>query len=336
VCVLGAEGGIAGVLNRRWLDLNRPDAACWAEIAKAPGAALGSCRKMLSSEEAEAAVRILKSAGVRCFFYIGGNDSMDTALKMSQAAERLYYELHVAGIPKTIDNDLPHIDHCPGFASAARYFAQSTIDLGADIRALPTPVSVIEVLGRNAGWLAAATLAARRDPDDAPHLIYVPEAPLSAERFLGDVQSVYDRLGWVVAAVSEGVTDEHGESWGSAGGRVSVDGFGHPLPGDVAANLAALIKSRLGLRARSEKPGGRFAARWALQGNTGFMASIERVSDQPYQVRYHAVALSRVANVERPLPSGYLAADGRGIEDSYRTYLEPLLGGPLTHYARLR
>jgi 6-phosphofructokinase 1 len=355
--VWGAEGGIAGVLRERWLDLNRPDAARWAEIANAPGAALGSCRKMLSAEEAEAAVRILKSADIRYFFYIGGNDSMDTAMKMARAAESLRYELHVAGIPKTVDNDLPGTDHCPGFGSAARYFAQTAIDLGTDIRSLPPPVTILETMGRNTGWLAAATIAARAEEDDAPHLIYVPEAPLAADRFLEDVQAVYDRLGWVVVAVSEGVTDEKGESWSTAGGGVAVDGFGHPLPGDVAANLASAVKNRLGLRARSEKPGlcgracslmvspvdraeaeavGRFAATRALAGSTGFMASIERTSSRPYAAGCRCVPLADVANVEKFLPAGYVAERGNDIEESYREYVEPLLGGPLRRYARLR
>ncbi len=354
--IWGARGGIAGVLKSRWLDLRQPGRRLWEGIKVAPGSALGSCRKMLSSEEAEQAVRILRENEARYFFYIGGNDSMDTALKMSQAARSLGYELYVAGIPKTIDNDLPATDHCPGFGSAARYIAQSAVDLGVDIRSLPTPVSVLEVMGRNAGWLTAATVLARQDPDDAPHLIYVPEAPLSAARFLRDVKSVYERQGWVVAAVSEGVKDEAGRSWGVARGAAAVDGFGHALPGDVATTLAGLVTRELGLRARSEKPGlcgrasallasevdrreaeqvGRFAFRHASEGNTGFMATIRRESDHPYAAGYGAAPLEEVANLERPLPLEYLNAERNGIEAKYIAYVAPLAGGPLLRHARL-
>jgi len=354
--VWGARGGITGVLEDSWFDLGEPSREVWEEIAVSPGAALGSCRKRLSPEEAVQAVRTLRAKDIRYFFYIGGNDSMDTALKMFHAADSLNYELHVAGIPKTIDNDLPLTDHSPGFGSAARYIAQSALDLGVDIRSLPTPVSVLEVMGRNAGWLTAATMLSRRDPDDAPHLIYVPEVPLSAEKFLRDVKEVYDRQRWVVAAVSEGLRDDAWQSWGGLRPDAATDGFGHALPGDVATNLAGLVTAELGLRARSEKPGlcgracslmaslvdrreaeeiGRFGLAWAMKGNSGFMASIRRTSLAPYTVAYDAVPLDSVANVERPLPLEYLTRDRNGINEMYRTYAEPLIGGPLVRYARL-
>jgi ATP-dependent phosphofructokinase / diphosphate-dependent phosphofructokinase len=352
----GARNGITGVLQRRWIDLRNVNDGLWKEIAGSPGAALGSCRKMLSSEEAAEAVRALRENDVRYFFYIGGNDSMDTALKMSRAASTLHHEMVCCGIPKTVDNDLPCTDHCPGFGSAARYIAQATLDLGMDTRSLPPPVSIIEVMGRTAGWLTAATLLARRNPDDAPHLIYVPELPLRRERFLSDVQRVYTRLGWAVVAVSEGVRNEAGESWGVRRDETTRDGFGHPLPGDLAAGLATLVTSELGLRARSEKPGllGRaseltvsrtdrneaeevaaFAFSWAMKGNTGFMASIQREPGPAYEVSYSAVPLDSVANGTRLLPLDYVAAGGSDIKQEYRAYVEPLIGAPLAQYASL-
>jgi 6-phosphofructokinase 1 len=310
---------------------------------------------MLDPEEAARAVEILRGLGARYFFYIGGNDSMDTALKMSAAAAAMNYELVVAGIPKTIDNDLPRTDHCPGFGSAARYFAQSALDLGADVRGLPPPVSILEVMGRNAGWLAAATVAARESEDDAPQLIYVPEVPLGAERFLADVAETYRRRGWVVAAVSEGVRDETGRSWGERGGA-AADGFGHALPGGAAAALAGLVTAELGLRARSEKPGlcgrasallaspvdreeaeavARFAVSQAVAGHSGFMAAIVREAGPGYSVHYEREPLAAVANVERRLPLEYLTPEGNDVAGSYRDYVEPLLGGPLRRHARL-
>jgi ATP-dependent phosphofructokinase / diphosphate-dependent phosphofructokinase len=354
--IRGARNGITGVLRDGWIDLTRVSGPLWKQIADSPGSALGSCRRMLSAEEAEQAVRRLKEEDVRYFFYIGGNDSMDTALKMNRAALKLHYELACCGIPKTIDNDLPETDHCPGFGSAARYIAQSAVDLGMDIRSLPTPVSILEVMGRNAGWLTAATLLARRNPDDAPHLIYVPEIPLTRERFLNDVQNVYDRLGWVVAAVSEGLRDEAGESWGVRHGEAAIDGFGHPLPGDVGTTLADLVSSELHLRARSEKPGvlgrsssllvsasdrreaeevGAFAYSWALEDNTGFMAAIERQPGPAYAVAYRAVPLDAVAGQTRLLPQDYVTGGQNDIQPEYRAYAEPLIGGHLTQYPSL-
>jgi 6-phosphofructokinase len=354
--IWGARNGILGVLKNQYSDLRKPGDQLWKRIVDSPGAALGSCRKMLSVEEATEAVRTLREKDVRYFFYIGGNDSMDTALKMNQAASELHYEMICCGIPKTIDNDLPSTDHCPGFGSAARYIAQSAMDLGMDIRSLPTPVSILEVMGRSAGWLTAATMLARRHSDDAPHLIYVPERPLARKTFLDDVQNAYDRLGWVVVAVSEGVTDEDGTSWGASRNATLKDGFGHPMVGDVAATLANLVTSEIGLRARSEKPGllgrssvimasatdrreaeevGAFGASWALEGNTGFMASIQRHSGPAYGVNYAAVPLAAVANQTRLLPLDYVEASGNNIKEAYRAYAEPLAGGSLAQYAWL-
>ncbi len=354
--IWGARNGILGVLQDQWIDLSNVGGQLWKQIAASPGSALGSCRKMLSAEEANEAVRALREKSVRYFFYIGGNDSMDTALKMNRAALAMGYEMACCGIPKTIDNDLPLTDHCPGFGSAARYIAQSTTDLGMDVRSLPTPVSILEVMGRDAGWLVAATLLARRNPDDAPHLIYVPELPLPREKFLDDVQNAYDRRGWVVVAVSEGIKDETGESWGAKRNETTTDGFGHRLPGDVAATLAGLVTTELGLRARSEKPGllgrssammvsptdrreaeevGAFGFSWAMKGNTGFMASIERQPGAAYAVTYGAVPLQAVANQTRLLPLEYVTGSRNDIKEEYRAYAEPLVGGPLAPYACL-
>ncbi len=354
--IWGARNGITGVLQDRLINLTNVSSQLWRQIADSPGSALGSCRKMLSAEEATKAVCALKEKDVRYFFYIGGNDSMDTALKMNQAATDMHYELVCCGVPKTVDNDLPRTDHCPGFGSAARFIAQSAADLGMDIRSLPTPVSILEVMGRDAGWLVAATLLARRNPDEAPHLIYVPELPLARDKFLNDVQSVYDRLGWVVVAVSEGVKDEAGESWGGRRNEKTADDFGHRLPGDVAATLASMVTSELGLRARSEKPGllgrssaamvsptdrreaeevGAFACSLAVKGYSGFMVSIERQPGASYGVIYSAVPLETVANQTRLLPLNYVTDSQNDIKAEYRAYAEPLIGGPLAQYARL-
>jgi 6-phosphofructokinase 1 len=354
--VWGAKGGIAGLLSETFIDLRAQPEGIWDGIRVAPAAALGSCRKKLTEEDVARAVELCRKHDIRYFLYVGGNDSMDTANKLSKAAQASGYEMLVAGVPKTIDNDLPETDFCPGYGSCARCYAQSMIDLGMDIRSLPTPVSVMEVMGRSAGWLTAATVLARREPDDAPHLIYVPEVRLSRDKLLRDVQEVYDRQGWVVIAVSEGLRDEHGESLSIPTGKVAADGFGHRMVGDVAPTLARLIMDELGLRARNEKPGliarasshhvstvdraaaegvGRFAAQQVLAGESDFMAAIRRENNDPLEVSYLPAPLEKVANVERLLPADYLAAEGNDIADRFREYVEPLVGGELRRYARL-
>lgn len=354
--IWGARRGAEGLLREDFVDLGARPRAIWDEIRLAPAAALGSCRKKMGQEDVARAVEICRKHDVRYFFTIGGNDSMDTAHKVATAAQAMGYQMHAAGIPKTVDNDLPETDFCPGYGSCARFIAQATVDLGTDIRSLPTPVSIMEVIGRNAGWTAAAAMLARREPDDAPHLIYVPEVRLSTEKFLRDVKEVYDRQGWVVAVASEGLCDEHGRPIGPALGEAARDAFGHTLPGDVAPALAHLITKELGLRARSEKPGllarasshhastvdreaaegvGRFAAGEAFAGATGFMAAIRRRTGEPFRLSFCTVPLEKTANLERLLPGHYLNEAKNNIAESFRQYVEPLVGGPLRRYARL-
>jgi 6-phosphofructokinase 1 len=354
--VWGARGGIAGLLEQDFIDLRAQPRAIWDEIRLAPAAALGSCRKKLNEEDAAQAVEICRNRDIRYFYYIGGNDSMDTADKMAKVAREMGHEMRVAGIPKTVDNDLPETDFCPGYGSCARFVAQAAVDLGMDIRSLPTPISVMEVIGRHAGWTAAAALLARQAPDDAPHLIYVPEIPFRMANFLRDIQDAYDRRGWVVAVVSEGLRDEHGRLLSTASGEAAADGFGHMLPGDVASALAHTIARELGLRARSEKPGliarasshhvsavdreaaegvARFAVQHAVAGATGFMAAIWRESSRPLRVSFQSAPLEKTANVERLLPREHIDEAGNNVAESFREYVEPLIGGPLRRYARL-
>jgi 6-phosphofructokinase len=352
--IWGARNGITGVLQDRWIDLRTIGEEFWKQIIGSPGAALGSCRKRLSAENTVKVVSTLRRKDVHYFFYIGGNDSMDTVLKMSRVSQELHYDMVCCGIPKTVDNDLPYTDHCPGFGSAARYIAQSAADLGMDVHSLPTPVSILEVMGRDTGWLTAATVLARRNPEGAPHLIYIPEVPLTRDRFLNDVHQVYAQFGWAVVAVSEGVRNDDGESWGGVDKEKTSDDFGHHLKGDTATTLANLVTSELGLRARSEKPGllgrssmlmvsptdrreaeevGAFGFNWAKKGNSGFMATIERHRGPAYAVHYGAVPLEAVANQTRLLPLNYITDSRNDIREEYRTYAEPLLGGPLMQYA---
>jgi 6-phosphofructokinase 1 len=262
------------------------------------------------------------------------------------------------GIPKTIDNDLPYTDHCPGYASAARFTALSVRDAGRDTEAIGSvdSVKIVETMGRNAGWLTAASALAREDRDDAPHLIYVPDRPLNLDRFLEDVQQVYERLHHVVVAVCEVMRDDKGNVLGESRLPGDVDAFGHPQVGGAADILCQLIKGRLGLKARFDKAGtiqrvfmataspvdvqeaalvGEMAVRHAVEGAGDRMVTLERAADEPYRCTTGLVELAKVANQERPLPDEFLSPSGNDVTAAFIRYAAPLLGGPLPPYVRL-
>ncbi|MGH2411098.1 MAG: diphosphate--fructose-6-phosphate 1-phosphotransferase [Chloroflexota bacterium] len=255
--VLGARYGIQGVLQRDLIDLGAQPAALWSRLRRTPSAALGSCRRKLSAEDRQAILETLIEFQVRYFLYIGGNDSADTALALDRTAREVGYDLHVVSIPKTIDNDLPGTDHCPGYGSAARFIAQSTQDAGLDTEAmrLSDPIKLIEVMGRDAGWLVASATLGKRDEAHAPHLICLPERPLDIDAFLGAVESTYRRHGCAVAVVAETTRDTTGQPLGAADEVLAADAFGHLNLAGGAATLTALIGRRLGIRARFDKPG---------------------------------------------------------------------------------
>jgi 6-phosphofructokinase 1 len=341
----GARHGILGVLNEDLLDLDRQEPALVESIARSPGSALGSCRRKVSSADFERVLSVFRAYNIRYFFYNGGNDSMDTALNVARLARQTGYELRVVGIPKTIDNDLAETDHCPGYGSAARFIACALRDIGADIRELPSRVTVVEVMGRNAGWLVAATALARQEPGDPPHLIYLPEHPISAGQFLADVDAVYRRLGYAVVAVCEGQTDEKGEPFGAD--LVVSDGFQHQLTGNLAHVLAQLIARRLKLRARSEKPGllgrssmafvsetdytearlcGQAAVRAGVAGSTDCMITLVREPGEEYRVATALAPLELVANTERLLPAAWIHPSGHDVTPEFLRYVAPLAG----------
>ncbi|MGH2516598.1 MAG: diphosphate--fructose-6-phosphate 1-phosphotransferase, partial [Ktedonobacterales bacterium] len=245
--VYGAHYGIRGVLDDDLLDLRRLPLATWDALRDTPSAALGSCRYKLREDDATRAVERLRQRGIRYFLYIGGNDSADTALRLAEAADALNYDLRVVCAPKTIDNDLPETDHCPGYGSAARFLALATRDSALCTLAMPDhyPVKIIEAMGRDAGWLAAASALGKERDEDPPHLIYFPERPLSDERFLAEVRAVHAAYGYAVVVVAETVRDEQGRALG-AGGSQGADAFGHPLLGGSAQYLTGLVRDRLG------------------------------------------------------------------------------------------
>jgi 6-phosphofructokinase 1 len=357
--VYGSHQGVLGLLRGELFDLTE-QAPPLDELRRTPAALLGSARHRLSEEELDQVLTALRRRDVRYFHVIGGNDSADTGHRLAEASARAGYELHVVTIPKTVDNDLPETDHVPGYGSAARFIAQVTMDAGRDTESIASvdPVKIVEVAGRDAGWLAAAAGLARREDEDAPHLIYTPERPFSIERFLDDVQRSYDRRGRAVVVASEALRDERsGEYLQADGSALYTDSFGHRQLGGVAATLCQAVAGRLGLKAKFDKPGtiqrmltashsevdlaeaeaaGARAVELAAGGLTGAMVTLVRASDAPYRCELGHAPLERIANRVRCLPVEYLSDDGHAVTDAFRAYAEPLLGAPLPRYPRLR
>jgi 6-phosphofructokinase 1 len=356
--VFGARHGIEGVLRQDVLDLRREPDASWQGLLTTPSAALGSCRYRLQPGDAERALEVLRGLGVRYFLYIGGNDSADTAHRIALAAQAADYGLHVVCVPKTIDNDLPATDHCPGYGSAARFIALATMDSALCTAAIPDhyPVKIIEVMGRDAGWLAAAAALGKEREEDAPHLIYVPERPFSRARFLEDVRQTHRAYGYAVVVVAETVRDEEGRALGEVGHQ-GTDAFGHRLVSGAAQALVGLVREELGLRARFDRPGdlqrmssacvsstdrdeayacGRAAVRAAEAGVTDKMVTLVRVPGPAYACSTGLTDLEQVANAQRLLPAAFLDAAGTGVTPAFRDYALPLVGDPLPRHGRLR
>lgn len=356
--VLGALDGTLGILREFLVDLTQEDPAIWKLIQLTPGAALGTSRLKLTDAYYDRILAVLKAHDVRYLCLIGGNDSMDSAHKLARLAEQSGYELLVMGVPKTVDNDLAFTDHCPGYGSAARFVAATVRDTSIDSWSgkLSTPVKIVEIMGRHAGWLTAASALAREStPDGAPHLIYTPERPITVEQFLTDVEKAYRQLGYVVAALAEGVRDPQGELLGTA--VEAVDAFGHRQLGGVSAILAEKVSQALGLKARFEKPDtmqrsssvvistvdraeafrvGQEAVRAMLKDISGKMVTLEREEGPAYHCRTGLVELENVAGVERLLPDAYLNSNGCDVTPAFLDYVRPLIGEPLPPVGFLR
>ncbi|MGH9628914.1 MAG: diphosphate--fructose-6-phosphate 1-phosphotransferase [Bryobacteraceae bacterium] len=341
----GARFGLSGLLQDDFVDLFAQEDSVISALADAPGSAIGSSRRKLTASDYVDVVRVLRRHEVRYFFYAGGNGSMDTALRVERTALDQGYELRVIGIPKTVDNDIALTDHTPGYASAARFSAFAARDIGADNRALPSPITVLEVIGRNVGWIAAATALARSHADDAPHLIYFPERPVSEDRIIADVDSVYRRLGRVVIAVCEGQMNEKGEPFGA---DLSKPGSARDrLASNLGHTLARIISENLGVRARNEKPGllsrsssqfaspadrqeawmcGEAAVQAAAEGLSGKMVTLQREDCDSYKVYTSVVDLGSVAGIERGFPVEWIAESGNDVRAEFLEYARPLIG----------
>ena len=368
--VYAGRNGILGALTEDLIDTSRETKAAIASLCHTPGAAFGSCRYRLKGirehrTEYERLLEVFRAHDIGYFFYNGGGDSQDTAWKVAQLARTRKYPIRCVGIPKTVDNDLPITDNCPGFGSVAKYVATSVLEAGLDVRCMAptsTKVFILEVMGRHAGWIAAAGGLASRSTGEPPHLILFPEISFDTEDFLLQTESCVKKYGYCVVVASEGVRDREGKFLSESGTR---DVFGHAQLGGIAVMLAQLVKDRLGYKnhwavsdylqrsarhiasrtdLRQAYAVGQAAVKLALSGKHAVMPTIVRVSDRPYRWKIGHTDLSRVANRERKMPRRYIRKDGYGITASCRAYLEPLIQGEepppfergLPRYARLR
>ncbi|MBE0541334.1 MAG: 6-phosphofructokinase [Verrucomicrobia bacterium] len=371
--IYGGLNGILGILNKELIDLSREDSTTIEALNYTPGAALGTCRyKINFDNEPVSAARdmdrlfeVFQAHNIRYFLYIGGNDSQDTAGKIHGEAARRQFEMRVIGVPKTIDNDLPHTDHCPGFGSVAKYNAATVMEIAMDVASMATDdgaCCVIEVMGRGAGWIAASTILAKTHPDHAPHLILLPEIPYNEERVLARIRETLNRLHHCIVGVGEGLKRADGSELSADSSR--RDAFGHPVLEGAADHLAEIVHGKLNLKTRTVKLGyaqrcaahyasatdalaaafcGRAAVQAAVGGQSGHMVKIVRLRTNPYQWTTELQPLSDVANVERLIPRDWLTADGLMPNEKFIEYCRPLIQGQvpvlteggLPKYARL-
>ena len=354
VRVLAGRNGILGVLREELIDTSKESALAIRRLAHTPGGAFGSCRVKLKSLEQDRAryerlLEVFRAHDVRWFLYNGGNDSADTALKVSQLAAEFDYPLTCVGVPKTVDNDLAVTDCCPGFGSVAKFTAVSVRECALDVAAMAdtsTKVFVYEAMGRHAGWIAASAGLAGEGEDAAPHLILFPERPYDEADFFAKVKATVERVGYCVVVASEGIQTADGTFVADAGG--GKDSFGHTQLGGVASFLAGRVKDALGYKVHWALPDylqrsarhlasktdldqaqavGRKAVEFALKGMNSVMPVIVRTSDAPYRWKVEAAPLSKIANHEKKMPADFIRKDGYGITAQARRYLEPLIRG---------
>ena len=368
--VYGAENGIIGVLNDRLFDMSKEDADELLLLVNTPSSELGSCRYKIADPDEDDTdykkiLKVFKKYNVRYFFYNGGNDSMDTCNKIYRYMKKVGYECRVIGVPKTIDNDLSGTDHCPGYGSAAKYIATSCMEVSKDNKVYTTDnITVMEIMGRHAGWLTAASVLAS-EKGEGPDLIYLPETDFDLDQFFDDVQKVHEKKGDVFIAVSEGIHYDNGRFVAEVQ-TSTTDGFGHAQLGGVANYLGGLLKARTGIKTRAIElsllqrsaahmasktdieeaiEAGKFAVKSALAGKTGKMVAFERDPESTsYKCKMILVPLSEAANAEKKVPREWINKKGNFVNKEFLDYALPLIQGEpvryfedsLPRYARLK
>ena len=351
--IYGTLNGVLGILQEDLIDLASESQQQIRALKYTPGAALGTCRfKLKKPADFDRVLEVFKAHNIRYFFYIGGNDSQDTADKISKLAQAQGYELRVIGVPKTIDNDLPGTDHCPGYASAIKYIATSVREVAADNEAMGQGdlVSIIEVMGRSAGWIAAgAALAKRKDhPHDPPHLIYLPEIPFDQTKCIEDVKRILKREKFCQIVVAEGLVDADGNY---VAANAATDAFGHAQLGGAGDALAEIIGANVpGAKVRVAKPGllqrcaahsasktdadeafmaGEAAVEAAIAGETDKMVTLLRGDKEAYSCETGLTPLSEVANSIKKLPREWINEDGTSMNFQFLRYAQPLIQGEI-------
>ena len=368
--VYGAAHGIKGVLDDQLYVIDQEDPAELALLPYTPSSAMGSVRYKLKDPEADDTdykriLEIFKKYNVRYFFYNGGNDSMDTCSKVSRYMKSVGYDCNVIGVPKTIDNDLYGTEHCPGFGSAAKYIATTCMEVSLDAKVYDTGmICIIEIMGRNAGWLAGAAALASAS-GEGPDLIYLPEIPFDVEKFCDDAERIYKEKGKVIIAASEGIHDKDGKFISEYAGEAAKDAFGHTQMGGLAQVLESILKARINCKSRAielslmQRCGahcgsqtdideaiavGRAAVEAATAGETGYMVAIKRVSNDPYKAETELLPLEKCANFEKKVPLEWINAEGNGVTQEVIDFALPLIQGEtkmvkensLPRFARLK
>jgi 6-phosphofructokinase len=341
--ILAARFGSAGLLKEDFIDLSSLTKRDLALLRHTPGSAIGTCRYPLDDKEYEQIVEILRKNDIKYVLFTGGNGTMDTLGHIHDHAEKHHDDIVCDGIPKTVDNDVAVTDHAPGFPSIARYMAESVHEIAQDVKGLPIHVVIIEAMGRDAGWVTASAALAREKTGDAPHLLYFPELVFNEEQFLKDVQREREKHGGVIVVVSEGLHNADGSSIVEPIFRSDRAVYF----GDVATHLAALVIKKLGVKARSEKPGlfarassslasaldieeavrlGALAAKTALEGKSGYMAGLKRLSSTPYKTEDILIPIHEVMLSERTMPRAYVNAEGNDVTPEFLEWGKPLIG----------
>ncbi|HEX5284141.1 MAG TPA: diphosphate--fructose-6-phosphate 1-phosphotransferase [Bryocella sp.] len=351
--VFGSRYGIKGLCDDRIVDLTSASVADLELLRRTPGAALGSSRHSPSEPELKKVLEALDRLKIDLLLFLGGNGTMRGAEILSSHCASKGLDVRVLGVPKTIDNDIAATDRCPGYASAARYIATAARELGADLRSLPQPVTILETMGRSVGWIAAATALARTSDDSAPHLIYVPELPFDTEVFLSDLSRVVTRIGWAVVVVAEGISHTDGRLVYESRDVSQSDPLKRPMTGGVAQHLATIVSQRLGIRCRSEKPGllgrasvactsardvedaqqvGRAGVQALLSGQRDVMIALEPLGSERAT---RIVPLAQAAGHERTIPDKWLQSGAIPVGEGFINYARPLVGPLEQHITEL-